>query len=239
MDILSKKYNPGVNELTIDLKRVEHEMGYTENNITDDFRNILNKLYHDALKYIHPCVVFSIYPPGTASASRGEVSLNKIDFKTGKIISGQLKKMDSVAIFALTIGSEFDKWSKGFFETGDPLAAYIADLIGSEFAESLADWLEERIAETAEKNNLGHSNRYSPGYCGWSVSEQHKLFSLLENDCGIKLTETALMQPIKSVSGIIGLGKDIIKKEYQCNICDIEFCYKRQIDQNKKVKNET
>lgn len=234
MNIISNKYNPGVNELSIDLKRVEHEMGYTENNITDDFREILNKLYQEALNYMNPCAVFSIYPPGKAGALHGEITINDVTFQAGRIISGQLKKMDSVAVFALTIGADFDKWSKRFFENGDPLAAYIADLIGSEAAESLADWLEERIAETAEKNNLGHSNRYSPGYCGWSVSEQHKLFGLLNDNCGIKLTETALMQPIKSVSGIIALGERIVKKQYMCHICDIDFCYKRQIDQKDK-----
>jgi cobalamin-dependent methionine synthase I len=38
---------------------------------------------------------------------------------------------------------------------------------------------------------------------------QHKLFlALLKNyTCGISLTESSLMLPVKSVSGIIGLGK--------------------------------
>jgi hypothetical protein len=72
------------------------------------------------------------------------------------------------------------------------------------------------------------TNRYSPGYCGWDVSDQHKLFSLLPNNfCGIKLTENALMIPIKSVSAVIGIGKNVERKDYQCSICEIEFCYKR------------
>ncbi|MCK7538940.1 MAG: hypothetical protein MZV63_52410 [Marinilabiliales bacterium] len=46
------------------------------------------------------------------------------------------------------------------------------------------------------------TNRFSPGYCGWDVAEQHKLFSFFkDNFCGITLTESALMNPVKSVSG--------------------------------------
>jgi hypothetical protein len=35
------------------------------------------------------------------------------------------------------------------------------------------------------------------------------------------------MIPIKSVSAIVGLGNDVIKEDYNCELCDIDFCYKR------------
>jgi len=64
--------------------------------------------------------------------------------------------------------------------------------------------LEKNMRDSGKKI----TNRYSPGYCGWDVTEQHKLFQLMpENYCGIKLTPSALMDPVKSISGIIGIGK--------------------------------
>jgi len=68
----------------------------------------------------------------------------------------------------------------------------------------------------------------SPGYCGWDVSEQQKLFSLV-NDMriGIKLTESSLMIPIKSISGLWGFGEKLKKKEYNCNKCEEAMCYKK------------
>jgi len=51
--------------------------------------------------------------------------------------------------------------------------------------------------------------RFSPGYRGWHVHEQRKLFLLLkpEDKIGVTLTEGDLMIPEKSTSGIMGLKK--------------------------------
>ncbi|NSW95142.1 MAG: methionine synthase, partial [Bacteroidales bacterium] len=86
--------------------------------------------------------------------------------------------------------------------------------------------LERRLA--AEGLNI--TNRFSPGYCGWDVAEQHKLFSLLPgNFCKIRLTESALMDPIKSVSGIIGAGLHVKRRPYTCNFCDMKDCIYRRL----------
>jgi len=73
------------------------------------------------------------------------------------------------------------------------------------------------------------SNRYSPGYCGWPVSDQHILFSLFpEGFCGIELNGSALMTPLKSVSGVIGIGPALRREEYDCGICDMQDCVRRR-----------
>ena len=113
--------------------------------------------------------------------------------------------------------------------TGDMLRGYIVDSIGSETVEQVADWLERKLEEKSQLHGWKITNRYSPGYCGWSVAEQHKLFSFLpEKFCGITLTESALMLPIKSLSGIIGLGPLVKREEYQCSICDMKDCFRRR-----------
>jgi cobalamin-dependent methionine synthase I len=92
-------------------------------------------------------------------------------------------------------------------------------------AEKVAEKIQDEIKQSAQGQAEAVSNRYSPGYCGWSVADQHLLFSFLPaNFCGITLNESALMHPIKSVSGIIGIGKEMVKNPYQCNICDVTDC---------------
>lgn len=155
---------------------------------------------------------------------KNSISINDLNFKTDKIISGSLRNADSIAIFVCTAGEKLSNWSKLLFEKDDPLKAYIVDLTSSIIVEKAMDQLEIFIEESV--NDQKHiSNRYSPGYCGWNVSEQHQLFSLLaDNFCGVSLNEAALMNPIKSVSGIIGIGKDIKKLAYQCNKYDKLDC---------------
>ena len=67
-------------------------------------------------------------------------------------------------------------------------------------------------------------------YCGWHVSAQPALFSLFpeKNPCGIELTDSCLMLPMKSVSGVIGIGPDVRYLPYTCGICDKKDCYKRR-----------
>ena len=152
------------------------------------------------------------------------ISICDVNFKTDKIIAASLKKADSIAVFVCTAGEKLSDWSKLLFGEDDPLKAYIVDLTSSIIVEKATDQLEKFLEDTINDQKY-ISNRYSPGYCGWNVSEQHQLFSLLtDNFCGVTLNESALMNPIKSVSGIIGIGKDIKKLAYQCSKCDKLDC---------------
>jgi hypothetical protein len=57
------------------------------------------------------------------------------------------------------------------------------------------------------------------------VEEQKKLFSFLPKEfCGVSLTDSALMIPIKSISGIIGVGKNVEYKQYFCDTCGRKDC---------------
>ena len=114
--------------------------------------------------------------------------------------------------------------------SGELLEGYVVDIIGSIIVEKAMDTVQLELKSM--KNQI--TNRYSPGYCEWNVEEQKKLFSLLpDNFCNISLNDSALMLPIKSVSGFIGIGKDVRYHEYSCEKCNRTNC----IYANKKVKN--
>ena len=53
--------------------------------------------------------------------------------------------------------------------------------------------------------------RFSPGYCGWHVSGQKRLFAELKpQKIDLTLRESCLMQPLKSISGVLVAGPKII-----------------------------
>lgn len=227
-------YKPKFDELDIGVENIISAIGYSDEEIPDGYNEILNEQIDKAKSIVSPECGYVILPQNTSSASLGVVTLDSVEFQTDKIISGPLKKMSSAAIYIGTVGPHFDKWSKETFASGDPLAGYFIDIIGSEIAESIADWLENKIVKYASELGLKCSNRYSPGYCGWSVAEQHKLFNFFPKDfCDVKLTDSALMKPHKSVSGIIGISHEIARKEYPCDVCNVEHCYKNR---DKKLK---
>ena len=222
-------YKPTFDELNINSDNIIAVMGYSNQDTYSGYKTILDELITKAKKIVTPECGFVILPQNTCSATNGTVILDGVEFKTDKIVANPLKKISGAAIFLGTIGNEFDKWSRETFSKGDPLAGYMIDLLGSEIAESIAEWINKKIVEFAAEENLKCSNRYSPGYCGWSVEEQHKLFTFFQKDfCDVTLTESALMKPHKSVSGIIGISEEIEWKDYPCDVCNVEHCYKNR-----------
>ena len=156
------------------------------------------------------------------------------EFDMGKIILRQLRGSEAYALFICTSGTEYEAYLQRLKDNGDMVRVFIADALGSVIAEHCADQMEICLQESIDKLNWHHTNRFSPGYCGWHVSQQQLLFPLFGGQtCGVCLTESSLMVPIKSVSGIIGLGEKVRKLDYTCGLCDFKQCYKRKLKLSK------
>lgn len=147
-----------------------------------------------------------------------------------KTVFQQLKNAKSIAVFACTAGNEIIDKSRELMKEGELLKGYVYDVFGSLVVEEAMDRIQDALESKMQEKGLKITNRYSPGYCGWDVSEQKKLFGLLPGKfCGIELTDSCLMRPIKSVSGIIGIGKSVKFNEYTCNLCDEADCLYRNL----------
>jgi hypothetical protein len=146
-------------------------------------------------------------------------------FRMQKIVTGQLKKSEKAALFVCSIGPGMENWGRQLMLEGEPLLSYVVNTAASVIVEKTVDYLHDQIMLHMKELGLSITNRYSPGYCDWSVAEQHLLFSMLpENFCGVTLTESALMLPIKSISGIVGIGAAVKWKKYICDSCGIKEC---------------
>ena len=105
------------------------------------------------------------------------------------------------------------------------LRTFVADALGSILAEAVVTRLVSELDRESEAKGLHISNNYSPGYCDWKLVEQRKLFRFFpREESGISLTDSCLMLPVKSVSGIIAIGKDVKKHPYGCAICNMKSC---------------
>lgn len=134
-----------------------------------------------------------------------------------RIICQQLNGSEAYALFIATAGVEYSSFLESQKRRGDILSTFIADALGSVVAERCADLMESHLQASIDKLSWHHTNRFSPGYCGWHVSEQQQLFPLFDgHTCGVTLTASSLMLPEKSVSGIIGLGSSVSRQGYLC-----------------------
>lgn len=216
-------------DLHISLPEIYEAMGYAnvapDEAVEEEVRWVFGRV--EAVTSPRFCFFIS---GGDLDETKDMLSVGDTCFSIGKIITRQLRGSESFAFFAATAGSAFEMFQHALQQEGDMVKIYIADAIGSIIAEKTADCMEIALNEYIRERGWKHTNRFSPGYCGWHVSEQKKLFPLFPSaePCGIRLTDSSLMLPIKSVSGVIGVGESVRKLEYTCGLCTYDKCYRRK-----------
>jgi hypothetical protein len=116
---------------------------------------------------------------------------------------------EKVALCISTIGPDLEKDIKELMSDNEMLRALILDSLGSEAAEEVAIQSDRILAEKAREMDLWPSKRFSPGYGKWDIQEQRYVFSVLPGESiGVRLTESCMMIPRKSVSFRINFYKD-------------------------------
>lgn len=197
--------------------------------VADDYvLDLIKELTEKCISLSEPKACYKLIPAPELNIDTSELNLGGQIFNLSKIVASALKKGTHIALFVCTCGKEVEKYSKRLMNEGHSLEGLIVDLVASELAEGLADFIHNKIEQNAANEGLKITNRYSPGYCNWPVSDQQKLFKLIhENTCGVKLTPSSLMLPIKSVSGIIAIGPDVKFRGYACAKCDDKQCIYR------------
>lgn len=215
-------------ELAIDMDRLRKGLGYSEEPIPELFIDYLEKVKEDCRELTDICGAFRICEELQFADNKRSFFANGAEFKVGRTIAQKLRKADKMAFFVCTAGKTISEKASSLLKGEDPVFGYVYDIMGSAIAEAVADEVQHHIEQQMLPLGVKITNRYSPGYCHWNVSDQHKLFSLFdENPCGVSLTESALMNPVKSVSGVIGIGRDVDFQDYQCSLCAMKDCVYR------------
>lgn len=206
----------GYDELGITPSDLYEQMGYRDALPDDATLREIEAVVGEVRPWLHPQFCYHV--------------LRELPvFDLGRIIQRQLDGAEAYALFICTAGVEYEAYQQQLMAAGDMVRVFIADALGSVVAEKCADRMEDHLQAGIDKLGWHHTNRFSPGYCGWHVSQQQQLFPLFGgNTCGVRLTESSLMVPIKSVSGIIGLGTHVRHLPYTCGLCDFKQCYKRK-----------
>lgn len=200
------------------------EIGYGKMEPEDEIVAVTNALMSEVATFIQPSCTFGLYDGKLTGSS---VILNGYIFETGNTISGLLKGSERFCLFTATAGTLFQRFQDKIKEKGDILQTFILDTIGSCIAEKAGDIMEKLLEK--EIDGYRHTHRFSPGYCGWALTEQKQLFELLGGSpSDITLSASCLMTPVKSISGIVGIGKKVNEKQYGCHFCELETCYKRK-----------
>lgn len=121
------------------------------------------------------------------------------------------QKSQFMALFAATVGPALGAKIKELFAAGEFALGSLLDSAASNGTDLISRILEKRLKEdTVRRSRIGANAvvmAYSPGYCGWHISAQKKLFEFLHPEkIGITLRDSFLMEPLKSISGVLVAG---------------------------------
>ncbi len=214
--------------LRICQKPLLRKLGRIRNNksLSARMRKQINKAIKEIRKNSHPKAVFQLFPVNT---DKQFVSIGqKTTFKSQKLAK-IIEPCKRAGVFLVTLGKEIDKIINNAVEQ-QPYYGFILDAAASLAIESSAEYVQEYIDRHHTSNNE-KTLRYSPGYCGWSITEQKKLFQTLPSDkVNVKLSDSCFMSPQKSISGLIGIGsgEQVYEMENLCTRCHKVECRHRK-----------
>jgi hypothetical protein len=150
-------------------------------------------------------------------------------------VPGIVSGADGLALFAATLGNSLITKSNELFATGGPALGFMLDAVNTCGAERLGrqmclSFLDLLPQEKRLKELKGQY--YCPGHCGWHISGQTKIFQRLKpEEIGITLNARWVMNPFKSISGMLVAGEiDIHRFQPSfsfCKQCKEHKCVKR------------
>lgn len=222
--------------LAITKQQIVNELGYSGSEIPEYFGEIVDEIIVTYPGYCDIRAGYRILDIEPSTDRNDGFFVGGRFFNFQKTVTMQLKNAQRVALFTCTIGSRMETWATRLFEDGDAVKSHFVDTVGSVAVERVTDILHDHIGDRMKELELSITNRFSPGYCGWSVSEQQVLFSFFPKGfCEILITPSSLMLPKKSTSGIIGTGSSVKREPYLCDKCTREGCTYRTFLLEKKA----
>ena len=206
-------------DIEIDKKEVLRYLGHKGQEYNKKIDELIDKSIEEIKKISKPKYTYNIF---NIDYAEEELILKECNlYLTGNSIKGHLAGCEKAVVIGATLGINVDNEIRKA-EASTMLKAYILDACGTEMIEKICDEVEKEIQLSAKKDRFSATPRFSPGYGDLPIETQIPIGRILDTSrkIGLTITNNSLMIPRKSVTAIIGLGKNInTTKEKNCENC--------------------
>ena len=150
-----------------------------------------------------------------------------------RVLRKNLDNVERIFPYVVTIGNRLEEKIQ---VCTDLLKKYYLDTIGNVALTATQKYLKDHIRSRYALDGISYMN---PGSLeDWAIEEQRSLFSILgdvESSIGVRLNETLVMIPNKSLSGIY-FSTEI--PFYSCQLCQRDNCSGRKAPYDEKLARE-
>lgn len=211
---------------SLDALRKAVRMG--EDSDPDDLKQIA-RMREESLAVARPKALFGIAQIDARDSE--SVTADGVRF-TSALVCENLKHTSRIIPYVATCGTEAEKWSLTYAD--DLLTQFWADAIKLQLL-TLA--LSSLKTEVGKYFTDGKVSAMSPGSLpAWPLPQQRPLFALLGGvtpEIGVRLTESCLLLPSKSVSGFFFSSESHYEN---CRYCPLIDCPNRRAPFEKEIQ---
>ena len=145
----------------------------------------------------------------------------------------------TAVLVAVSAGPECEAKAHQLWQEGKPDEYFFMEVYGSAVVEHLVTVASGHICAWADRNGMAALPHYSPGYSGWDISDQIKLWQLIRQKPsrnlpgGLDVLETGMLRPKKSLLAVFGLTRHLDKVRNlaaltPCENCSLPGCQYRR-----------
>ena len=128
----------------------------------------------------------------------------------GTTLASTLRPAEAGIVAICTIGPALEREVQRLFAEGEKTKGLLLDGLGSAAVDGVARESCHVLREIASSAGSTASSALSPGMPGFPLSEQERIFELVDGaQIGVRLTPSGMMEPRKSVSLVVGFGPDM------------------------------
>jgi hypothetical protein len=141
----------------------------------------------------------------------------------GPLIADHLGPANQVLLMISTVGDSIEKYAAEVMNDNVVLGLAL-DGVGSAGVEALSNAACRYFEDQNQKNGINASIPLSPGMLGWPVDMgQKQIFDILNGqEIGVRLNESFIMIPRKSLSMVLGFGEDMHMIGKTCDYCSMK-----------------
>lgn len=210
MDLLT-----GINKREV-LKYLGYRGGEVEKGILDAIDKMEKLVFASA----QPRACHAVF----AVKSRAPLLFNNCEVRfDGNDADRLLENSDECIFMAATLGIGIDARLRSLSVT-NMSDAVIFDACASSAIENVCDNYMRALEEEYGKKGLYLTDRFSPGYGDMPIENQKYITETLNTQkrIGLCLNSSMTLQPVKSVTALIGISHNKEKRRGECESCSIK-----------------
>ncbi|MDD4238980.1 MAG: hypothetical protein PHT62_10575 [Desulfotomaculaceae bacterium] len=122
---------------------------------------------------------------------------------------------EKITLLAATLGRGIDERLAELQQTAGAADAFIYNGIASAAVEHTTEILDAISVRDIRRSSYYPTARFSPGYGDWSLEHQQQFIDSISGEkAGLAVTSHHLLQPVKSVTAVIGWSKVPLERSY-------------------------